>query len=49
MLQGYKTRLYFKLVLNKLKVMKGPTYFYLYSFGDLVQRNFHGGFHVPTY
>jgi len=45
--QGYGTKLYFKLVLNKLKIMKVFT-FYLYPFGDLVQKNFDESFHVPT-
>jgi hypothetical protein len=25
------------------------SYLYLYIFGDLAQRNFHGGFHVPMH
>jgi hypothetical protein len=44
--QGYGVRSYFKLMLNKLKVM-GVSYFYLYPFVNLVQRSFHESFHVP--
>jgi hypothetical protein len=35
---------YYKLMLNKLQVMR--SYFYLYPFGDLFQRSFYGDFHV---
>jgi lipopolysaccharide export system protein LptA len=42
--QGYGIRLYFKLVLNILKIM-GFTY--VNPLGDLIQGNFHGDFHVP--
>jgi hypothetical protein len=34
-----------KLMLNKLKVMRGPT-LNLYPIGDLIQRSFHKGFYV---
>jgi hypothetical protein len=44
--QNYKTKSYFKLMLNKLKVM--GFYLYLYPFGNLAKETFHGGFHVPT-
>jgi hypothetical protein len=40
--QSYGANLYFKLMLNKLKVM--GSYLYLYPFGDLVQKRFH----MPT-
>ncbi len=43
--QGYDARSYFKLVLNKLKVM--GRYFCLHSFGDLAQKSFHGSLHMP--
>jgi len=35
---GYGIRLYLKLVLNKLKVIGGPTF---------ICKNFHNRFHVP--
>jgi len=43
--QGYGARSCLRLMLNKLKEMRGP---YLYPFGDLVQGNFRGGFYVCT-
>jgi len=43
--QGYGAKLYLKLMLNKLKVI--GNYFYLYLFVNLVQGNFHKGFHMP--
>jgi hypothetical protein len=36
----------FKFVLNRLNVI-GGSYIYLYPFGDLVQKSFHGNFHMP--
>jgi hypothetical protein len=38
--KGYDKKTYQKLVLNKLKVMKGPTPI-LYPIGDLTQGSFH--------
>ncbi len=35
--QGYGTRSYFKLMLNRLKVM--GSYLYLYPFGDVIKKN----------
>jgi hypothetical protein len=44
--QRYGARSYFKLMLNRWKVM--GFYFYLYPFMDLIQKNFHECFHMPT-
>ncbi len=44
--QGYFVRSYFKLMLNKLKVM-GP-HLYLYQFKDIVQKTFHGASICPS-
>jgi hypothetical protein len=44
--QSYGTKSYLKLILNKLKAMKGPTFTYT-PLGTLLLGNFHGGFHVP--
>jgi hypothetical protein len=38
--QGYGARSCLKLMLNKSKEMKG------FTFGDLIQRSFQGGFYV---
>jgi hypothetical protein len=43
--QGYITRLYFRLVLNRLKV-KGVLL--LFIRGDLAKRSLHVNFHLPT-
>ncbi len=43
--QGYDARSCLKLLLNKLKEMKGPIPI-LYPFGDLVQGSFQGGFYM---
>ncbi len=40
--QSYGAKLYFKLMLNKLKVIR--SYLYLHPFGDLVQKRIH----IPT-
>jgi hypothetical protein len=43
--QGYGTRSYFKLLLNKLKNNKG-SYLHLHYSKDLAQESFHRCFHV---
>jgi hypothetical protein len=43
--QGYGAKLYLKLMLNRLKVIR--SYFYLYPTLNLVQGNFHKAFHMP--
>lgn len=44
--QGYDSRLYFKLKLNKLKRMGNPTFINYNPFGDLIQGSFYVGFHM---
>jgi len=45
--QNYGSRLWsFKFTLNRLNVI-GGSYIYLYPFGYLVQKSFHGNFHMP--
>jgi len=43
--QGYETKLYLNLMLNKLKVLEVLFLFILFE--DSIQGTFHGGFHVP--
>jgi hypothetical protein len=43
--QGYGARLCLRLMLNRLKKMRGPTSI-LYPFGDLIQKRFQRGFYV---
>jgi hypothetical protein len=42
---GYNAKSYFKLMLNKLKIMKGPLISYI-PFGDLGQGSFPEQFHM---
>ncbi len=44
--QGYDSRLYFKLKLNKRKGMGNPTFINYNPFGDLIQGSFYVGFHM---
>jgi hypothetical protein len=49
--ENNKTRLWNKIIfLTCVKHTQGNegSYLYLYAFGDLIQRSFHGSFHVPT-
>jgi hypothetical protein len=44
--QSYGAKLYFKLVLHKLKVMCSLTFIYT-ALGTSSKNNFHEGFHMP--
>jgi hypothetical protein len=45
--EDYRTRLSFKLMLNKLNVM--GSYVYLFPFWNLAQKNLHGGFQCANW